>query len=124
MTVDQIPIGKFSLITRISQKALRYYDSKALLIPEAKDTITGFRYYTSRQLDNGIKIKTLSILGFSVEEMKSLLDAMTREDTDEYDRIIQIHREQIKGEISRLERVESLLKESNPNEIIKMTATK
>ncbi|MDR7666095.1 hypothetical protein RG963_09985 [Methanosarcina sp. Z-7115] len=34
MSVDQIPIGKFSFMTRLSQKALRLYDRKGLLVPE------------------------------------------------------------------------------------------
>ncbi len=51
MTIDQIPIGRFSVITRLSQKALRYYDSKKVLVPEAKDGITGYRYYTGNQID-------------------------------------------------------------------------
>ncbi|WP_243684252.1 MerR family transcriptional regulator [Methanosarcina barkeri] len=39
MSVDQIPIGKFSFMTRLSQKALRLYDRKGLLVPEAKDLL-------------------------------------------------------------------------------------
>jgi DNA-binding transcriptional MerR regulator len=41
MPTDQIPIGKFSFMTRLSQKALRLYDRKGLLVPEAKDPFTG-----------------------------------------------------------------------------------
>lgn len=67
MTVDQIPIGRFSVITRLSQKALRYYDQKGILTPEAKDTITGYRYYTGTQIQQGVKIKHLTELGFSLE---------------------------------------------------------
>jgi DNA-binding transcriptional MerR regulator len=36
--VDQIPIGKFSFMTRLSQKALRLYDRKGLLVPEEKNS--------------------------------------------------------------------------------------
>ena len=41
MIVDQIPIGRFSAVTRLTQKALRYYEAKGLLVPEAKDPFTG-----------------------------------------------------------------------------------
>ncbi|MDY0247587.1 MAG: MerR family DNA-binding transcriptional regulator, partial [Methanosarcina mazei] len=58
MPVDQIPIGKFSLMTRLSQKALRLYDSKELLVPKVKDSFTGYRYYTVPQIELGMKIKT------------------------------------------------------------------
>lgn len=45
MTADQIPISRFSMITRITEKALCYYDLKGLLVPESKDPFTGYRYY-------------------------------------------------------------------------------
>ena len=64
MPVDQIPIGKFSFMTRLSQKALRLYDRKGLLVPEAKDPFTGYRYYTVSQLEKGMKIKTLDLPWF------------------------------------------------------------
>jgi DNA-binding transcriptional MerR regulator len=56
MSVDQIPIGRFSLMTCLSQKALRLYDSKGLLVPEVKDSFTGYRYYTVPQIEQGIKV--------------------------------------------------------------------
>ena len=80
MSVDQIPIGKFSFMTRLSQKALRLYDRKGLLVPEAKDPFTGYRCYTVSQLEKGMKIKTLSFLGFSLEDISLLLDAESKED--------------------------------------------
>ncbi len=44
MASDRIPIGKFSLITRLSQRALRIYDERGLLVPDIKDALTGYRY--------------------------------------------------------------------------------
>ena len=70
MSIDQIPIGRFSVITRLTQKALRYYDQKGLLIPEAKDPFTGYRYYTGNQIQQGYKIKHLVELGLSVDQIK------------------------------------------------------
>ena len=55
MTVDQIPIGRLSTITRLTQKALRYYDSKGLLVPKAKDPFIGYRYYTGDQIQCGAR---------------------------------------------------------------------
>ena len=80
MTVDQIPITRFSTITRISPKALRYHDQKGLLVPAAKDPLTGYRYYNADQLEQGVRIKTLCILGFSLEEITGFLDAEASED--------------------------------------------
>ena len=75
MTTDQIPIGKFSLITRLTQKALRFYDDRGLLVPGAKDIITGYRYYNSSQIARGVTIKALCVLGFSLDEVSSLIAA-------------------------------------------------
>ena len=80
MTVDQIPIGRFSVVTRLTQKALRYYEAKGLLVPEAKDPFTGYRYYTGDQIQRGVKIRHLSDLGFTVEAMVEYLEAEQAED--------------------------------------------
>lgn len=109
MLVDQIPIGKFSFMTRLSQKALRLYDRKGLLVPEAKDPFTGYRYYTVAQLEKGIKIKTLTFLGFSLEEISGLLDAESKED---YEHIRECFRKKIEEtqlEVWRLQRIEGIL---------------
>jgi DNA-binding transcriptional MerR regulator len=75
MSADQIPIGRFSLITRLSQKALRCYDRKGLLAPAAKGLCTGYRYYTTAQIGMGVTIKTLHGLGFPLDEIAALLAA-------------------------------------------------
>jgi DNA-binding transcriptional MerR regulator len=75
MTVDQIPIGRFSVVTSLSLKALRYYDEKGILVPKAKDSFTGYRYYTGDQIAVGVKISTLTGLGFSLEETAGILEA-------------------------------------------------
>jgi DNA-binding transcriptional MerR regulator len=54
MTVDQIPIGRFSTVTRLTKKALRLYDKRELLVPKAKDNVTGYRYYTGDQIQRGV----------------------------------------------------------------------
>ena len=75
MTVDQIPIGRFSIVTRLSLKTLRYYDEKGILTPKAKDPFTGYRYYTGDQIAVGVKIITLTGLGFSLEEISDIFEA-------------------------------------------------
>ena len=75
MPADRIPIARFSAITRISQRALRYYDRLEILVPEARDPFTGYRYYTSSQMELGVKIKAICSLGFSLEDLKTYLQA-------------------------------------------------
>lgn len=93
MPVDQITIGKFSFMTRLSQKALRLYDQKGLLVPEAKNPFTGYRYYTIFQLEKGMKIKNLIFLGFSLEEIRDFLDA---ENKGNHDQIKHVSRKDLK----------------------------
>ncbi|MCM2465373.1 MerR family transcriptional regulator [Methanoculleus oceani] len=80
MPVDQIPIGTFSRITRLSQKALRLYDERGLLVPAARDICTGYRYYTYAQIERGIHIRHLLWLGFDLSEVETILSARERGD--------------------------------------------
>jgi DNA-binding transcriptional MerR regulator len=43
-------IGDFSMLSRISVKALLYYDEIGLLKPVKVDQFTGYRYYSADQL--------------------------------------------------------------------------
>ncbi len=119
MTLDQIPISRFSIITRISPKALRYYDQKGLLVPEAKDQFTGYRYYTADQLERGVRIKTLCNLGFNLEEIASFLEAEAKGDGATIEELLKGQLVRTKSEIVRLQRIEALLKQED-KEMMKM----
>ncbi|MDD3248418.1 MAG: MerR family transcriptional regulator [Methanosarcina sp.] len=128
MSVDQIPIGKFSFMTRLSQKALRLYDSKGLLVPEAKDPFTGYRYYTVSQLEHGMKIKALSFLGFSLEETAMLLDAEDMRNCEVIEACFKKRLEEVRLEIGQLQKIEGILQGSCKSdgkvmEIFKMSVT-
>ena len=43
-------IGDFSKFSRVSVKALRYYDEIGLLKPVKVDQLTGYRYYSVEQI--------------------------------------------------------------------------
>jgi effector-binding domain-containing protein len=109
MSVDQISIGKFSFMTRLSQKALRLYDRKGLLVPEAKDPFTGYRYYTVSQLEKGMKIKTLIFLGFSLEEIFMLLEAESKGNYRQMEECFRKKLEETRSEIVKLQRIEGIL---------------
>jgi len=119
MTIDQIPIGRFSVITRLSQKALRYYDQKKLLIPEAKDTITGYRYYTGPQIQQGIKIKYLSDLGFELDEIQRYLVAEKQGDQAEINELLEKRLRRAEKELMDNQRIVALLRK--PKEVVKNT---
>jgi DNA-binding transcriptional MerR regulator len=67
-------IGEFSHIGRVSTRLLRYYDKLGLLAPGFVDPQTGYRYYTADQLPRLNRILALKELGFSLEEVESMID--------------------------------------------------
>jgi DNA-binding transcriptional MerR regulator len=67
-------IGDFSKLSRVSVKALRYYDEIGLLPPAQIDRWTGYRYYTPDQLPRLNRILALKDLGFALEQIAQLLD--------------------------------------------------
>ncbi len=119
MTVDQIPIGRFSTVTRLTRKALRLYDRRGLLVPKAKDSITGYRYYTGDQIQRGVRIKYLSTLGFGLDEIAEYLEAEDACDVSRVSDLVNSRLRSTEEELLRLRRVASLL--NNNIELMKET---
>lgn len=69
-----LSIGEFSKICRVSAKTLRYYGEVGLLEPDAIDPENGYRYYSVGQLGRMLLISRLKSYGFSLSEIKSVLD--------------------------------------------------
>lgn len=63
-------IGDFSKETGVSVKTLRYYDEINLFKPVEIDLFTGYRYYSSEQIEDLKLILKLKEVGFSLEEIK------------------------------------------------------
>ncbi|MFA6332363.1 MAG: MerR family transcriptional regulator, partial [Methanoregula sp.] len=122
MAYDQIPIGRFSLITRLSQKALRLYDERGLLVPEVKDLCSGYRYYTGAQIARGVSIKTLCGLGFSLSEIDMLLAAKAHNDACTIRELFGRRRQEIRSEVQRLQQIEAILESEDASlELIYMS---
>jgi effector-binding domain-containing protein len=110
MTVDQIPIGRFSSVTRLTKKALRLYDKRGLLVPKAKDNVTGYRYYTGDQIQRGVRIKYLATLGFGLDQIDEYLKAETNGTHSKIREIVDSRLKNTEIELNRLQRIASLLK--------------
>ena len=67
-----LKIGEFSKLSHLTIKALRFYEKEGLLIPEAIDEWTGYRFYQTSQLENATKIKAYRQLGLTIEEIKAI----------------------------------------------------
>lgn len=69
-----IRIGTFARLAQVSVVALRHYDDLGLLEPSSLDPETGYRYYSVAQLPRLNRILALKGLGFSLEQIRFLLD--------------------------------------------------
>ena len=67
-------IGLFSQIGKTTVKTLHYYDEIGLLKPEMIDEENGYRYYSTDQLFKLHKIMSLRQIGFSIENITSIID--------------------------------------------------
>ena len=76
-------IGEFSYLCETTIKTLRYYDKINLLKPVKINTLTGYRYYSEKQIGTLKKIKELQVSGFSLDEIKDLLQNGNKEKLNE-----------------------------------------
>jgi len=67
-------IGEVADRVGLSLRTVRYYEEMGLLVPE-KRTEGGFRMYSEDQVDRLRLIKQMKPLGFTVQEMRALLEA-------------------------------------------------
>jgi DNA-binding transcriptional MerR regulator len=106
-------IGDFSKLSRVSVKALRYYDEIGLLEPHEIDRLTGYRYYTFDQLTRLHRILALKDLGLSLEQIGQLLHENLS--ADQLRGMLRLKQAEIQHHISeeqdRLVRVEAWLKQ-------------
>ncbi|KGK99679.1 MerR family transcriptional regulator [Methanococcoides methylutens] len=124
MKFDRIPIGKFSLMTHLTQKALRLYDQKGLLVPEAKDAFSGYRCYSYPQIERGVKIRILSWMGFGLDEISSLLEAENQRDGEFIGGMMQKRYTETQLEIRRLQKIQNLLlNQTDTLELISMSVS-
>ncbi len=69
-----LQIGEVAERVGLSLRTVRYYEEQGLLTPEARSA-GGFRLYSELQVDRLALIKQMKPLGFTVQEMRELLDA-------------------------------------------------
>ena len=62
---------------QVTVKTLRLYEQKGLLQPNEVDEWTGYRYYSLAQMQRLSNIRTLQEMGFTLAEIKEILDSDT-----------------------------------------------
>lgn len=74
---EQLPqmlkIGEVSNLSGIGIEALRFYE-KSSLLDKPERTSSGYRMYDSRVLERLAFIKQAQVLGFSLDEIKQIID--------------------------------------------------
>lgn len=106
-------VGDFSKLANVTVKTLRHYDELGLLRPVWTDRFTGYRYYNLDQLPRLNRILALKDLGFSLEQVRRLLDSELP--PDELRRMFAQKQtelaEQVRAEQERLRRVDQRIRQ-------------
>ena len=75
-----LSIGDFARHGRVSVRMLRHYDAIGLLRPAFVDQETGYRSYDAGQLSRLNRIVALKCLGFTLEQVRYILDEVSVEE--------------------------------------------
>lgn len=75
MNGEHLQIGEVSTRTELSIKTIRHYENVGLVTPSARST-GGFRLYTAEDVDRLLAIRRMKPLGFALDEMRELLEAL------------------------------------------------
>ncbi|WP_306362251.1 MerR family transcriptional regulator [Nocardia sp. CC227C] len=92
-----LQIGQVAERTELSIKTIRHYDDVGLVTPSARST-GGFRLYTDADVRRLMVIRRMKPLGFTLAEMKDLLDSLavlddTAASPDEHHRAAEVLRD-------------------------------
>ncbi|WP_123665017.1 MerR family transcriptional regulator [Actinocorallia herbida] len=80
MDGGHMQIGEVAARTELSLRTIRHYEEAGLVVPSARSQ-GGFRLYTERDVDRLMVIRRMKPLGFSLDQMRDLLEATDRLDT-------------------------------------------
>jgi len=75
-------IGEVAARTELSLRTIRHYEETGLVTPSARSQ-GGFRLYTETDVARLMVIRRMKPLGFTLDQMRDLLDATDRLDSGE-----------------------------------------
>lgn len=88
-------IGDFARHGRVSVRMLRHYDAVGLLRPAHVDPFSGYRSYQAAQLARLNRVIALKELGFTLEQVRSILDEKVT--TDELRGMLRLRRAELEA---------------------------
>ena len=105
-------IGEMSRLTRVNIETIRYYE-RIRIMPKPDRTEGGNRQYNHDQLKRLSFIKKCRDLGFSLDEIRALLEMVDRDDftCGEVHGMTMSHLENIRQKLADLKRLEKTLKQ-------------
>lgn len=110
-------IGDFSKMSKVTIKALRYYEKEGLIKPVYIDDSNGYRYYDSNQLVDISRIISLRQMGLSIDEIKRIIIEKEGLET-----VLKLKKEQLQNTVReynyQLSKINYLLEEKNMKEEI------
>lgn len=77
MKDDLMLIGEIAEFFGVSRKAIRLYEKKGIIKPVKVDASNGYRYYSAEQIQQLNALLELKALGFSLDEIKMVIDGKT-----------------------------------------------
>ncbi|MBW5249348.1 MerR family transcriptional regulator [Streptomyces sp. P01-B04] len=80
MDDKHMQIGEVAARTELSLRTIRHYEETGLVLPSARSQ-GGFRLYTEADVARLMVIRRMKPLGFSLDEMRDLLEATERLDS-------------------------------------------
>ncbi|MER7854927.1 MerR family transcriptional regulator [Streptomyces bacillaris] len=82
MDDQHMQIGEVAARTELSLRTIRHYEETGLVIPSARSQ-GGFRLYTETDVARLMVIRRMKPLGFTLDQMRDLLEAADRLDGDD-----------------------------------------
>ncbi|MFH8490939.1 MerR family transcriptional regulator [Streptomyces longisporoflavus] len=82
MSSEHMQIGEVAARTELSLRTIRHYEETGLVIPSARSQ-GGFRLYTESDVARLMVIRRMKPLGFTLDQMRDLLEATDRLDSGE-----------------------------------------
>ncbi|MFG3392580.1 MerR family transcriptional regulator [Streptomyces parvus] len=81
MDGKHMQIGEVAARTELSLRTIRHYEETGLVTPSARSQ-GGFRLYTETDVARLMVFRRMKPLGFTLDQMRDLLDATDRLDSD------------------------------------------
>lgn len=101
-------IGEFSKLTNLTVRAIHHYETIGLLVPKSVDEFTGYRYYSTEQLETVNRIRILQNIGLPLKVIKEVLYSDTPNILNTY---YEIRTSEIEEEINNLKIKQKLVNE-------------